>query len=178
MIPGADLKLMADDVARAYRRAGFRVRTAAYDLSFGDADVTGGPTGVDAGPDVIVQADTEPDAFFVWLASSISIRDEADPPNGEESWLEAAVLQIRDERSGWRLAGPDRVLPHQIIAGQQGAPAILGFPYIFPPGSTVTVLFGNHRDTHLRLTLHGIKLFTEPYTERLILPDVPGLEAA
>ena len=175
MINGLDMKLMADDTARAYRRAGFQVHTSPFRYSFPPADVTN--AGIDDQP---VTTETGRDSIFVWLSTSVSFRDLDHGPGGIlESWFAGFSLQLTDEASGYRLVGPDRLLPHQALAGQDGAPFVLGFPYVLPPGSRITATFrGSGEPGTARLSLDGIKLFTTPYTLRRILPDVPGAEAA
>lgn len=135
MIASPDLKLMADDTARAYRRAGFEVHTAAFRYGFPLAQVARDGGGVDV--DVSVQTEIDRDALF------------------------------------------DRVLPHQALVGAADAPHVLGFPYILPPGARLEALLrGSGEVGPVRLTLEGVKLYTQPYTRAVILPDVPELEAA
>lgn len=168
MIGGADLKLMADDVARGYRRAGFQVFSTAFRYTSPlstIAGINGGDT---------QQISTDRDSLFVWLSTSITFFNAG----GAHQWFDSFSLQIRDDTAGWELVGPDRFLPSQIIAGEEGAAVVLGFPYIMPPGTRLSVAWrDNGALGSARLSLNGIKLFTKPYTRRVIMPDVPGAEA-
>jgi hypothetical protein len=170
VIAPADPRLMADDAARAYRRRGFQVHTSPFRYSFPVVNVTR-PGGLDE--DQGVQLETDRDSVFAWLAIMASFRDE-DHPGALESYFGGWSLQLTDLSSGYRLVGPDRILPHQALVGYADAPFVLGFPYILPPGANLlAVVRGSGEVGPVRLTLEGIKLFTTPYTRSVILPDVP-----
>ncbi len=179
MIAGADVKLMADDTARAYRRAGFQVHTSPFRYCFPlatvERDLALDPK---SGPDLRLSIDTDRDSIFVWLSTSVSFRDMDDAPQGTEEWFEMVPLNLEDATSGYRLVGPDRTLPHQAVAGTDGAPFVLGFPWVVPPGGRLTATFRRTRNGFAMLELQGVKLFTTPYTRRVIVPDVPEAVAA
>lgn len=164
-----DAKLMVDDTARAYRRAGFEVHTAWFQYVFPVADVAV----IDGDAPVITETDR--DSMFVWVSSSLFYLDASVPSH---RWFAGVSLQITHLDNGYQLVGPDRVLPHQMLTGVDGAEYILGFPYVFAPGSRIRATFrdaGDEGDAFL--SLNGVKLYTQPYTRTVILPDVPGIEA-
>jgi hypothetical protein len=164
-----DVKLMADDVARAYRRAGFKVHTSPFCYSFPMADNAG------QNVDVPVVTETDRDSIFVWLSTSVFMFDQSIPSH---RWFAGQSLQITHLDTGYKVVGPDRVLPHQLLTGVDGADRILGFPYVFPPGSRILATFRDAGDeSEIFLSLNGVKLFTTPYTRTALLPDVPGVEA-
>lgn len=164
-----DAKLMIDDTARAYRRAGFEVHTAAFQYTFPVAE----PAGQNI--DVPVVTETDRDSIFVWVATSAFLFDQSLPSH---RWFAGQSLQIIHLDTGYQLVGPDRVLPHQMLAGVDGAEFVLGFPYVFPPGSRIQAIWRDSGDeSQIFTTLHGVKLYTQPYTRTVLLPDVPGVEA-
>ncbi len=180
MITAVDVKLMADDTAQAYRRAGFKVHTQpfryCFPLAVVERDIALDPK---SGPDLLLSIDTDRDAIFVWLSTSLSFRDLDDAPVGVfNEWLEGVPINLEDETTGYRLVGPERTLPHQCLAGTDGAPFVLGFPYIVPPGGRMTARFRRTRHGDAMVELQGVKLFTTPYTRAVILPDVPEAVAA
>lgn len=168
MMSVIDLKLMADDAARAYRRAGFQVFSTQFRYTAPLSTIGGANAGDTQ------QIATDRDSLFVWLSTSVAFFTGG----GAHAWFDQFSIQIRDDTAGWELVGPDRFLPAQIVAGEEGAAAVLGFPYIMPPGTRLSVGWRDNGATgSARLSLNGIKLFTTPYTRRVIMPDVPGAEA-
>ena len=164
-----DLKLMADDVARAYRNARFEVFTQEARYSFDPVTLTvGGAT-----DEAFVTTQTDRDSIFAWLATAVT-GTSTEQANQVDFGL-GYNIQITDLSTGYGVVGPDRLAPHQGICGTGEAPHILGFPYVLGPGARITARFrqGGHASV-VRLTLIGVKLYTTPYTTRVLIPEVPA----
>jgi len=166
-----DRRVMVDDVGRAYRNAGLRItQTAQHHYSFPRLS----PALLNDRANAIIQLD--PDALFVWVATVSSKRQ-----GGFHTSVAGLGLQITDMQTRYSFAGPD-LLPSEALTGSAESPYILGFPYIFAPGSrvradvihlsgggfsaapgTTAVLFD--------LSLVGVKLWTVPYTRDVIQPE-------
>lgn len=167
MHPGTmDLKLMADDVAEAYSRAGFDAWTAEFFYPTPRTVLSGTPSQVSRLPILF-----ESDSFFCFLGTLIDIRDS----NGVIGYRPAIGMQIQDMDSGYffsdMLAGP---IPAQLHSGMPGTPYQLDYPYVFPPGGRATVTLMTLDTAHLGtviVTLWGLKIFTRPYSRDVHLPD-------
>ena len=169
-----DARLMADDVALAYRRKGFDVRTAQFHHNFSVQTLAS--IGATARDSVAVNAD----GFFVWLATAMSTRGRVGASDydalNEESALIGVGVRITDVQGSYQFTGPDR-LPHQTLAGSAEAPYILGFPYIFRPTSRIQAEFLHEYGTfsadpvRVQLSLIGVYLWTTPYTRTVYYPE-------
>lgn len=173
-----DLKLMVDDTARAYRRAGFKVNTLPFTYNFREQDI---PLANTNAPSDRLQISQE--GFFIWCGLSISLRD-LDHAGALNSWYAGVSMMITDESTGYRIMTVDPhtpnppLLPHQFITGQDGAPYLFAFPYILPPGATLTCDIRHSGEVaQAMVSLVGCHLYTKPYSTRVIIPDVPGMEA-
>jgi len=165
-----DRRIMADDVGRAYRRAGFRVKSDQHTFSFPRLS----PATLNTRATVTIQIDR--DALFVWVATCSSKRQ-----GGFASSVAGLGLQITDLSTRYSFAGPD-LLPSEAFTGSAESPYILPFPYIFAPGSTVRAdvihLSGGGLSAApgttpvlFDLSLIGMKLWTIPYTRDVLQPE-------
>lgn len=166
-----DAKLMIDDVARAYRAAGFKsVNTVAYTYSFPRL----APAVLNAQANNTIQLDQ--DAVFVWIGTMASKRQ-----GGFHTSVAGLSLKITDLEGTYSLAGPDP-MPSEAFTGSAESPYIFAFPYVNPPGARFRVDvvhlsgsgFSANPDTTpvlFDLSLFGCKLFTVPYTRDVILPE-------
>ncbi len=163
-----DLKLMGDDVALAYRRAGFKVKTHTFFYNFPQL------TAVNLNDRASTLLSIDQDSLYVVLALS-HYKRQADT---RLTALLGCGLKITDLQNSYTFGDVDLV-PSEAIAGSGEAPSILPFPYILVPGSKVraeivnlngaTVFAGFKVD--LFLCLIGLKLITTPFTKQIIMPE-------
>ncbi len=166
-----DLKLMADDVALAYRRANFKVKTTTFFYSF--PQIAAAALNTRAFQTLAIDTDS----LFVVLA--INHRKQHD------IFMRASAgcgLKITDLQNSYTF-GEVTLVPSESIAGSGEAPSVLPFPYILAPGSRVRAdiihLAGNPNPVAapdakvvtVSLTLVGIKLITAPFTRTVIIPE-------
>ncbi len=170
-----DTKLMADDVALAYRRAGFKVRTHPYFLTFPDIVLATLNT------KAFAQVSTDTDSLFVML--QINHRKQY----GLFPVAEAGCgMKITDLQNSYTFGEQDLV-PSESIAGSGEAPSILAFPYTLAPGSRLRAeaihlaghnpggtVFPNPDTTSITVTVTivGVKLVTWPFTRQILMPEV------
>lgn len=167
-----DMKLMADDISLAYRRAGFDVRTYSYYHTF--------PPLVVANLNDVANATIaqEGDSLFAWLATCAGLRQ-----NGFQLTTQGLGLKMTDVQSGFTLAG-DAFRPHDAIVGSAESPYIMAFPWILRPHDRIRAevihfagiapaIVPNPETTPItfQLTLLGIRIYTFPFTRKLILPE-------
>lgn len=159
-----DLKLMVDDVRRAYERKGFRART--FPFSYCTPEV--GPV-----TDNVIRTatlETDRDSLFIWCGITATLRDTEHGINmaaGASIFSGLEVLGKAYKITGAQLA------PWTSYTGAGLMPHVFGFPLILVPGERVRASWVNVEETFDRafMALLGAKLFTTPYTRDLIYPD-------
>lgn len=167
-----DMKIMADDVSLAYRRAGFDVRTYAFYHTFDPLAVAA----LNAKANGTIQQ--EGDSLFAWLATCGALRQ-----NGRQHTTQGLGLKLTDVQSGYNFSGRD-FRPHEAVAGSAESPYIMPFPWILQPYDRVraeVIHFAGIGPTTIpnpdttpityQLTLLGIRIYTFPFTRKGILPE-------
>lgn len=167
-----DMKLIADDVGLAYRRAGFEVRTYTYYKTFAPLVVAALNDRANA------SIQQEPDSLFAWIGTCAGLRQ-----NGIQHTTQGLGLKMIDVQSGATLAGED-FRPHEAITGAAESPYIMPFPWILRPRERIraevihfagigpaTIPNPNTTPITFQLTLIGIRIYTFPFTRKLILPE-------
>jgi hypothetical protein len=169
-----DLKFMADDVALAYRRKGFTVRTLTHYYNFPTITVAA------LNNRAATQLLTDSDSLFAVLA--VNHRKQY---SGQIVASAGCGIKITDAQTGYSFGEQDLV-PSEAIAGCAEAPSILPFPYILAPLSRLRAeivhlaghnpsgtLFPNPDTTPISvdLTLVGIRMVTSPFTRTILMPE-------
>lgn len=167
-----DMKIMADDIGLAYRRAGFTVRTYTHYHSFDPLVVA---TLNARANGTIAQ---EGDSLFAWIATCAGLRQ-----NGLQLTTQGLGLKLTDIQSGFTFSG-NQFRPHEAITGSAESPYIMPFPWMLRPHERIraeilhfagigptTVPAPETTPITFQLTLLGIRIYTFPFTRKIILPE-------
>lgn len=161
-----DLKLMADEVAESYRRAGFQTWTQEFFYPTDRVVMSGSPSQPSR-----QQIRFESDAFFCYLGNLCDIRTAGN----FLGYAPTIGVQVQDADSGYFFSDMNfQQIPAQLHSGMPGTPWQFAYPYIFPPGGRATVTLRTLNTGTLGtiiFTLWGIKVYTRPYSRDVRQPD-------